>query len=262
VAVLHRAEDGRLDGYAQLSAVPHGASGLEVVVHPARRLDAGLRIERALVEAAVAARRRRGGGIVRYWQAAPTDERVALARSLGFSPDRTLLQMVADLPLAPTVTAPAPAGLRAFRPGADEPQWLEVNNRAFTDHPEQGGWDLERLLEREREAWFDPEGFLVAEEEGRLVGSCWTKVHPGDPPVGEIYVISVDPVRHHRGLGRALAVAALGRMADQGLTRAMLYTEGANEPAVRLYHSLGFSVDHVDRAYVFDVPAVPHGTAG
>jgi mycothiol synthase len=257
-AFLHRTAEGWVDGYAQLSPGGQDAAGLGVVVHPARRGAAGngADLEAAMVQTAVRRVAGRGGGRIRYWQSAPGPERVALAARLGFAPDRELLQLGADLPLAPSAV-PAPPGLRAFAPGSDEAQWLEVNNRAFAAHPEQGGWDLAQLEAREAEPWFDPAGFLVAEEGGRLLGSCWTKIHPGDPPVGEIYVISVDPARHHRGLGRSLAVAGLGAMADRGLTRAMLYVDRDNEPAVALYQSLGFTVDHVDRAYLLDVPAAP-----
>ncbi len=72
--------------------------------------------------------------------------------------------------------------------------------------------------------------------------------------MGEIYVISVDPDFGGRGLGRALTIAGLDHLASLGLSIGMLYVDEANAAAVGLYRSLGFTVDHVDRAYVVDAP--------
>ena len=107
---------------------------------------------------------------------------------------------------------------------------------------------------REREVWFDADGFLVAFDDEGMAGFCWTKVHPADPPdepdaLGEIYVIGADPRWHGRGLGRALTAGGLEWLGAQGLTTGILYVDGANEAAVGLYRALGFSDHRVDRAY-------------
>ena len=52
-----------------------------------------------------------------------------------------------------------------------------------------------------------------------------------DPPMGEIYVIGVDPDFHGRGWGRALTQAGLAWLAGRGLTVGMLYVDADNVPA-------------------------------
>ena len=66
-------------------------------------------------------------------------------------------------------------------------------------------------------------------------------------------MIAVDPDFQGLGLGRALVLAGLDSLHARGLTVGMLYVDRSNTPAVRLYEDLGFTVDHVDRAYVTDV---------
>ena len=150
---------------------------------------------------------------------------------------------------------------RAFRPGVDEEAWLTVNNRAFDWHPEQGGWDEATLKAREAEPWFDPNGFLLHDEvvdgHPRLAGFCWTRVHADhDPPLGEIYVVAVDPDFQGRGLGSPLGA---GRPRPPVPRRAWRWacctSMPANRAAVKLYIDLGFDIDHIDRAYVGDVAA-------
>lgn len=260
VALLARAPDGRLRGYAQLAAA-HASTGLEVVVHPDGRADETM--AGALVQAAMDVVALEGGGTVRWSMAAPPPSRLALAEQLGFSPERRLVQMVAPLPLEAALVGAAwrtlePFVVRPFEPGADEAQWLEVNALAFADHPEQGAWTAADLVDREQAPWFDPAGFLVAIDDGRLVASCLTKLHPAsEPTTGEIYVISVDPAWHGRGLGKAMTVAGLEHLAGRGAQRGMLYVDEDNAAAMALYRGLGFSVDHVDRSYVRHVAGRP-----
>jgi mycothiol synthase len=243
-------EDG-LVGCAFITPALDGATALHVAVDPDHR-DGSEGIQQALLREALG--HAAGRTEVRLWimQASAPDD--ATAHELGFEPERDLLQMRVPLPLPPeTVASARPVSTRPFEPGRDDADWLAINNAAFADHPEQGGWTLEDLHQHMEFDWFDLEGFLVAErpEGGGLLGSCWTKIHRATEPVlGEIYVISVAPALHSQGWGKALTVAGLQWMAGQGVAVGMLYVTGSNTAAVRLYESLGFTVDHVDRSYL------------
>jgi len=246
--VARDGDRGRLVGYAQVSH-GHRTWGVEVVVPPELR-EAKHAVVGDLLSAALAEIGHQGGGHVHLWVPKPTPAWDEVASACGLARGRDLLQMRRALPLSDETPRVA---VRSFVVGQDESAWLEVNNRAFAGHPEQGNWDLDTLLEREAEPWFDPDGFLLHERDGRLAASCWTKVHRGPPDVGEIYVIGVDPGFQGLGLGRALVLSGLEHLTDVGLHTAMLYVDGANHTAVSLYRSLGFDVDHVDRAYTGDV---------
>ena len=238
-------------GYAHLSANGTEARrwGLEVAVDPEHR---GVGVEVALVDTALDVAAAAGGGTLHFWVFRPTQIHDALAHRLGFTRGRELYQMRRPLPHPEAPRWPPGVRVRRFSPGQDEEAWLEVNNRAFAGHPEQGAWDRQTLEDREAEAWFDPGGFLLAEDADGLAGFCWTKVHEGQG-LGEIYVIAVDPSRQGTGLGRALVLGGLASLAERGLTTGMLYVDAANEAGVRLYRDLGFGVHHVDRAYVAEI---------
>ncbi len=245
-------------GYAQVSR-GSDSWALEVVVDPHHRVP-GNTIGMDLVAAAARVIASEGGGHVHMWVNQPRPEHIRMAASVGLSPGRVLYQMRRPLPLGRSSRPPGPPlETRPFRVGSDEQAWLEVNNRAFHWHPEQGRWDLATLTQREAEPWFDPGGFLLHEDPlGSIDGFCWTKVHTeGDPPLGEIYVVAVDPDAADRTahLGRRLVVAGLDHLYGRGLSVGMLYVDAANMRAVKLYVDLGFVVDHIDQAFVGDIPA-------
>jgi mycothiol synthase len=161
--------------------------------------------------------------------------------------------------LAPLAAPELPDGvrLRPFVVGADEPEFLRVNNAAFDWHPEQGGWDAHQMKLREAEPWFDPAGFLLAVDgTDRLLGFHWTKVHGSGAaehshePIGEVYVLGVDPAARGMHLGRALTLAGLRHLRDRGLRQVMLYVEADNDAAIRVYEDLRFTRWDTDVSYV------------
>jgi mycothiol synthase len=171
----------------------------------------------------------------------------------GLRPVRTMLQLRATL--AEVAEQPLPDGvrIRAFEPGRDDAAWLAVNARAFAEHPEQGSWDQHDLDHRLHADWFDPAGFLLAESGNRLLGYHWTKVHSElDPPVGEVYVLGVDPSAQVIRLGSALLAAGLRHLLGRGLHTVLLYVEQDNPAAVRLYRRAGFETFSTDIQYAVD----------
>jgi mycothiol synthase len=186
------------------------------------------------------------GALLQLESEPATEDDDRLATAAGLVLVREVLQLRRPLPVGP---GPA-LDVRAFRPGTDDDAFLEVNNRAFRWHPDQSGWTADDLRRHEAEPWFDPEGFLLHERDGRLAGFCWTKVHPAgdvEPEIGEIYVIATDPDFTGIGLGRALTLAGLDHLARQGITVGMLHVEGTNDAARGLYDSLGFTLHSAHR---------------
>jgi mycothiol synthase len=242
-------------GFAQVSGDGSGWS-LEVVVDP--RSAEALPAWDSLMLAGVDLVGHEGGGPLRVWVHDATSEHDAMAGAAGLRVERELYQMRRPLPPEEPSTLPT----RAFVVGRDEQPWLDVNNRAFAGHPDQGGWTLDHIRRVEAEPWFEPEGFLLHEREGRLAGFCWNKVHgDAEPAVGELYVVAVDPEFQGLGLGRHLVLAGLDWLSRRRLDRkkldwAILYVDVSNRAALRLYESMGFEVHHADRAYVGVVPPI------
>ncbi len=257
VHLLARDADGALVGYGHLDVEETQCTG-QLAVHPgARRRGVGRMLLAELTTAAAAA----GRGPLRVWAHGDHPAAAALAAAAGFRRTRVLLRMHRPLsdPL-PEPQLPAGVRLRAYQPGADDEAWLAVNARAFADHPEQGRWTTDDLRRRLAEPWFDAAGFLLAERpDGSLAGFHWTKIHPRVPglsehPMGEIYVLGVDPAAHGTGLGTALALAGLRHLQHRGVSAVILYVEEDNHRAVGLYRRLGFTRWSADVVYTLEHP--------
>ena len=250
--------DQHLVGYAHLDAPDEaGQDGditAELVVHPAHRRHG---YGAGLLANVLATADEHG---VRVWAHGDLPGAAALARKSGFTRIRALFQLRMPLAEVPAAEPVFPAGVtvRTFAPGADEEEWLGVNQRAFAHHPEQGSWTIKDLRLREEEPWFDPNGFFLAERDGRIIGFHWTKVHQGDDgappnegtaPIGEVYVVGVDPGQQGGGLGRALTQTGLAHLRRLGLAEVMLYVDEDNTAAVKMYTALGFGRWSTDVMY-------------
>jgi mycothiol synthase len=258
--LVWREPEHALAAYAHLDVTdPVDGPSTEMVVAPALRRQG---FGRSLITAALEQTDNR----LRLWAHGGLAEASLMAEHLGFRRIRVLLQLRRSL-FAPLPTSAPPDGVtvRTFRPGADDEAWLSLNARAFAGHPEQGQWTVDDLHQRMAERWFDPAGFFLAERDGKLIGFHWTKVHGrhshdeqlvhshgateghahsdehGHEPMGEVYVVGVDPSAQGLGLGRELTVVGLRYLRGLGLQQVLLYVDESNVGAIALYESLGFS---------------------
>ncbi len=96
--------------------------------------------------------------------------------------------------------------------------------------------------------WRRPADVLVAEEDGEIAG--WLKLAPPTPLASNSHVqqvqgLGVDPAHRRAGVGRALVEAGRELARQRGARKLSLRVLGTNDPAQRLYRSLGFSVEGV-----------------
>ena len=267
---LLRAPEGRLAGYAHLDPTdPIAGPAAELAIHPDHR---GRGLGRQLLKAVEQAS---PDGRLRLWAHGAQAGAEALAVQAGYSRSRVLWQMRKSL-LAhlPALEIPGGVRFRQFEHGRDEATWTALNNAAFADHPDQGGWSKDDILLREKEPWFDPAGFLLAERvpvqesagqagaSPELIGFHWTKIHGASwsehsgthahEPVGEVYVLGVHPSARGLHLGPALTVAGLRYLRSRGLRQVMLYVDESNTAAIAIYSKLGFTRWDTDVSYTRD----------
>lgn len=248
-------------GHLDTGGDSFGRQVAELIVRPDRR-HRGLATQ--LVEALVD----KAGAVVpqdklRVWAHGDHPAAARIAEREGFTRARELLVLHATVADAdwPEPSLREGVSLRTFVPGQDEQAVIDVNARAFDWHPEQGGLTVDELRATEQEDWFDADGFFLASAGGtntadpRVLGFHWTKVHPADPnlfdgePVGEVYVVGVDPAAQGGGLGKALTLAGLRYLHERGLAHVILYVEGDNAAALAVYERLGFTRFAVDVQY-------------
>lgn len=125
--------------------------------------------------------------------------------------------------------------VRAFRP-SDEPAVDALWRVVFPDAPP---WN-EPNADIRRKLTVQPDLFLVAELEGRVVG---TTMAGYDGHRGWVHLVAVAPEAQRRGVGRALMVEAERRLAALGCPKLNLQVRGSNRGVVAFYERLGYGVE-------------------
>jgi mycothiol synthase len=233
--------DGDLAGYLQLDEGT-GTGSAELVVAPGhRRGGVGSLLLRQVPVG------------TRVWAHGDLQAAEQFASANGLEVVRELWMLGRRFDEAgPLEEAVLPDGLvaRPFRPGRDEDEWLRVNAAAFASHAEQGQMTRADLDARMAESWFDPDGLILVVPEAdpdTVAASHWTKKH--SPSKGEVYVVAVDPAYQGKGLGKPLTLLGLAYLRDQGVGDVILYVDGDNPAALKVYRGLGFTTRSVDRMF-------------
>ncbi len=239
-------QDNQVIAYAHLDTTDLVAGpSVEAVVHPNHR---GKGLGASILKEAIKV----CGDKARIWSHGDLPAATSIAASLKLERFWSNLLMSKSLGEIQPVTSKYP--IRTFMPDIDNQAFLSLNNKVFANYPDQGGWSEDDLKVRLNEAWFEKEGFFVAEDKGELIGFCWTKIHGahthshngedddhGHDALGEIYVLAVNPDYKGQGVGRDLTITGLNYLKYQGLNNVMLYVGVENKPALKLYKSLGFN---------------------
>ncbi|MHA6533967.1 GNAT family N-acetyltransferase [Paenibacillus sp. BAC0078] len=95
---------------------------------------------------------------------------------------------------------------------------------------------------------FQPEKILFLCHQGLAVATAvaWEKPE-GDPHCGYLHMVGAMPGHSGKGLGYAVALAALHRMREEGKQEAMLETDDFRLAAIRIYQKLGFHPVYVEK---------------
>lgn len=239
--------DGKLAGYLQLRRDPTACEAVLTRVAAAAPATRLLLTQLAHPD----------DGPIPIWTRGNDDPAAVLVRAFGATPARELHELRVGLTQPPDPTPPVPAGLqlRTFRPGLDDEAWLTANREAFASLPDQASWTARSLRLRLTEPWFRPEGFfLLCDHRDRIAGFHWTKIHQIEPPdpIGEVYILGLIPEYRGRGLADFLLRTGIGYLQRQGINTVMLYVDGANPRAMRLYERFGFRLQSTQRQFLID----------
>ena len=141
--------------------------------------------------------------------------------------------------------------LRQFEP-SDLEQVLNINRRCLPENYTSFFFlDLHKRF---------PETFLVAEENGTIIGYIMCRIETGLPNFkligiikkGHVISIAVLPQYQNQGVGYALMQKAMEAMLFYKVKECFLEVRASNTPAVNLYKKMGFEIVRTLHGYYAD----------
>ena len=191
------------------------------------------------------------------WTMATETAGIELLERRGYRPTEHVLThwvRPSALPI-PAVDLPAGYRDRTVRWPDDLEARVEVHRAAFSP----SRMVMERYARLEQQPHYSPEGdFVVEAPDGSFAAFTISWFDP-DGRVGELEPVGTHPDHRRLGLGRAVCLAAIGRLVDLGADEVLIFSETSNAASEALYASLGATAvtRSIEYARPVDAAAAP-----
>ena len=116
---------------------------------------------------------------------------------------------------------------------ADLKEVMEIEKVSFPNREALSGNYFKSLYQKY------PEGFIVAESEGRIIG--YTIGQPKNESA-EIISLAVDPIWRKKGIGKTLTNFLINNFKEKGVKEISLHARIKNKAGITLYQNLGFQI--------------------
>jgi len=180
-------------------------------------------------------------GKIQIWVSSQYPSKLSTLQSLGLKKTREVVQLECQLPVngeyLPT---------QKFT-DSNTDELIQVNNLAFTNHPDQGDLNQKKFQNIQNEKWYKHSLIRVFKIRNSIAGFCWIKPHVSKN-AGEIYVLAIHPDHQGKGLGKKLLRSGLTQIQHLGFSTAFLFTEADNHLALNVYKKIGFRIVRSDIA--------------
>jgi len=236
-------EDGNLWGFVLV--VPEISVGRTIIEGRVRQSARGRGYGRVLLSKALGHSRTLGARIA-HASARPEEKDVIRLFSVaGFADVKRQWQMRLEMTECRFKEVNASYTVSVMTPG-EESIMTDLQNKAFS-----GSWGFapnvpEEIAYRLRMDGATPSDVLLLREGHDPAAYCWTRLEQESNGrlLGIIWMIGSDPGKRGLGLGRAMINEAIRSLMDRGAQSVELTVYADNEPAVRLYESVGFRHRH------------------